>query len=128
MDGLDEASHPACVNDVASLTENGTSKTLASVFTNNVFPVSNARDTQLILLRINRASYAPDPVGPLRVKQSQQNQKPQVHRISRTYITKTLLFSNCGIRRPELKNSSAGCRIGRTRAELTPLSTMKSQI
>jgi len=41
------------VNDVASLTENGTSKTLASVFTNNVFPISNARDTQLILLREN---------------------------------------------------------------------------
>jgi len=53
LDGVDEASHPACVNDVASLTENGTSKTLASVFTNNVFPISNARDTQLILLRVN---------------------------------------------------------------------------
>lgn len=120
MDELDEDIHPACVNDVASLTENGTSKTLASVLTNNVFPMSNASNTSDIQLI--------PPTYQIRWDHSKQSQKPQVHGTFHAYITKTLLFSNSGIRRPGLKDNPVACRIGRTRAELTLSAIQESDL
>ena len=50
-----------CVNDVASLTEKGTSSTLASVRASSVLPKHNLmRRLEKIHVR-----YSPDPVGPL---------------------------------------------------------------
>jgi hypothetical protein len=49
-----------CVNDVASLTEKGTSRTLASVRANNVLPDGSGQ-----VYSGSYEIYTPEPVGPL---------------------------------------------------------------
>jgi hypothetical protein len=80
---------PTCVKDVASLTENGTSKTLARVLANSVFPTAWVFE------------YAYEPDTSFYLNQWAHCEKRRhiqtAHsRKGKTYSTRTLLLSNVG--------------------------------